>query len=115
MPEATQVERPMRFGTLSVWIALGTFAVAAAAATAGIQTATTAPASIKELIFIACGAILALAPPLHLVGVVLGITAIFRKRDRCVAGMIGAGLNVVALGLGFVLVYIALMGLATFR
>ena len=52
------------------------------------------------------------APFAHLVGLVLGVIALFRAGDRRGLAVVGILLNVVVVGIGLMMVYMAASGLA---
>ena len=99
------------FGQLSVRIAVGIFVTATVLLVGFFQIPD--KASWHE---IAAGAVVIavgiVAPLGHLVGLVLGVMAMFRTGDRRVLGLVGALLNLVVVAIGIFLVYMAASGLA---
>jgi hypothetical protein len=115
MTETIQAMKPGRFGIISVWLALGTFSIAMMAAMITVQTSKT-PGSLYDVVFPIFAVVFGLlAPMAHVTGFILGVIAIFRRRDSRGAGIVGACLNAIAVGIGVMLIWAALQGLAAFR
>ena len=109
---AAEIAAPRRsFGKLSVQIAVGIFIAAATLLVAYFQFLE--KASWHDVA--AGGVVIAvgiLAPLGHLVGLVLGVMALFRSGDRPGLGAIGALLNAIVVAVGVFLIYMAASGLA---
>jgi hypothetical protein len=99
------------FGQLSVRIAVAIFVAATVLLVGFYQIPDKASwhGVAAGAVVIAVGIV---APLGHLVGLVLGVMAIFRTGDRRVLGLIGALLNLVVVAIGIFLVYMAASGLA---
>jgi hypothetical protein len=102
--------RRRSLGTLSILTALGTLALVTALFVAGNQIPKTSwwyNGTIRvSVIPLWAGMMLG-----HLVGLVLGIAALFRGGDRRLLGLGGVLLNGVVVALGLLLFYMAALGL----
>lgn len=108
---ADQVAAPRRsYGKLSVQIAVGIFVAATALLVVFYQflDKTRWHDIAAGAVVIAVGI---LAPLGHLVGVALGVMALFRIGDRRVLGVVGALLNGLVVAFGILLIYLAASGL----
>jgi hypothetical protein len=102
------------FGKLSVQIAIGIFVLTWVLFIAVTIFLHNMPkksplADAASGIFVAE---LVAAPFAHLVGLVLGVIALFRAGDRRGLALLGILLNVIVVGIGVLMVYMAASGLA---
>jgi hypothetical protein len=104
-----------RFGALSIWIAVATFAATFAFDQAYVQILKSGNEPLRHAaVGISDIYDLAVEPLAHVAGLGLGIAAMFRHGDRRGLGLVGALLNGGALLIWFVLVDLVWKAISAF-
>ena len=114
--EGAAVAPRRRLGIVSLLCALGGLAAAFASLLLFANMPAAAPDAVKTAITVLFMIVFFAAAPLtHLIGLVLGVVALFRRGDSRVAAGFGVFLNAILLPAGVIFVLAWLNALAAFR